>query len=185
MWFQSAAGRVPHAVRHLRGQLDQAVSRIRTLEAQLRSGRSPREAEVNGSEDWHPVSENGGRVDICVYVAVSQRSRGKHHRAYADAPTCFQTLGILAVAQKILLGKMSAFIFFTSELALRSELKLLLKRKRLAFFTTKKQGRYDVSTEPFKGSLSLTRGHGSVHYLYTVISALDHGSQQLHVAQFD
>lgn len=86
VWFQSAAGRVPHAVRHLRGQLDQAVSRIRTLEAELRSGRSSREAEVNGSEDWHPVSENGGR-------AVSQKSlRGKLHRAYVDAPTCFHTL---------------------------------------------------------------------------------------------
>lgn len=91
VWFQSAAGRVPHAVRHLRGQLDQAVSRIRTLEAELRSGRSSREAEVNGSEDWHPVSENGGRVDICVYGAVSQKSRGKHHRAYVDAPTCLHT----------------------------------------------------------------------------------------------
>uniref|UniRef100_A0A3Q3IZ49 Short myomegalin-like EB1 binding protein N-terminal domain-containing protein n=1 Tax=Monopterus albus TaxID=43700 RepID=A0A3Q3IZ49_MONAL len=32
--------RVHHAVRHLRGQLDQAVSRIRTLEAELKHGRS-------------------------------------------------------------------------------------------------------------------------------------------------
>lgn len=55
MWLQSAAVRVPHAVRHLRDQLDQAASRIRTLEAQLKSGRSE-EAKVNGSGDWHQVS---------------------------------------------------------------------------------------------------------------------------------
>lgn len=57
---ESAAARVPHAVRHLRGQLDQAVSRIRTLEAELRSGRSPREAKVNGSEEWHPSDQEEG-----------------------------------------------------------------------------------------------------------------------------
>lgn len=49
LWFQSAAGRVHHAARLLRGQLDQAVSRIRTLEAELKH-------EVSGSEDWAPVS---------------------------------------------------------------------------------------------------------------------------------
>ncbi|XP_041798732.1 uncharacterized protein si:ch73-95l15.5 isoform X2 [Chelmon rostratus] len=58
---ESATGRVHHAVRHLRGQLDQAVSRIRTLEAELKHGRST-PPEVNGSEDWAPlVQEEGGR----------------------------------------------------------------------------------------------------------------------------
>ncbi|TMS11033.1 hypothetical protein E3U43_020026 [Larimichthys crocea] len=37
---ESATGRVHNAVRHMRGQLDQAVSRIRTLEAELKHGRS-------------------------------------------------------------------------------------------------------------------------------------------------
>ncbi|XP_071326383.1 coiled-coil domain-containing protein 158 isoform X2 [Trachinotus anak] len=56
---QSTTGRVHHAVKHLRGQLDQAVSRIRTLEAELKHGRS-KPAEVNGS-DWAPlVQEEGG-----------------------------------------------------------------------------------------------------------------------------
>ncbi|XP_050932041.1 putative leucine-rich repeat-containing protein DDB_G0290503 [Lates calcarifer] len=57
---ESATGRVHHAVRHLRGQLDQAVSRIRTLEAELKHGRS-KPAEVNGS-DWAPLDqeEEGG-----------------------------------------------------------------------------------------------------------------------------
>nr|XP_046255998.1 uncharacterized protein si:ch73-95l15.5 [Scatophagus argus] len=54
---ESTAGRVHHAVRHLRGQLDQAVSRVRTLEAELKHGRS-KPAEVNGSEDW-PVQQEG------------------------------------------------------------------------------------------------------------------------------
>lgn len=53
--FQSASGKVHHAVRHLRGQLDQAASRIRTLEAELKHG-SKKPAEVNGSGDWAPVS---------------------------------------------------------------------------------------------------------------------------------
>uniref|UniRef100_A0A3Q3X1K2 Short myomegalin-like EB1 binding protein N-terminal domain-containing protein n=1 Tax=Mola mola TaxID=94237 RepID=A0A3Q3X1K2_MOLML len=37
---ESKAGRLHHAVRHLRGQLDQAVSRIRTLEAELEHGKT-------------------------------------------------------------------------------------------------------------------------------------------------
>lgn len=52
---ESTSGRVQHAVRQLRGQLDQALSRIRTLEAELKHGKS-RPAEVNGSEDWASVS---------------------------------------------------------------------------------------------------------------------------------
>lgn len=47
-----------HAVRHLRSQLDQATARIRTLEAELKHGKSKAAAhtEVNGSEDWASVS---------------------------------------------------------------------------------------------------------------------------------
>lgn len=55
MSFQSTNGRVQHAVRHLRGQLDKAVSRIKTLEAELKHGRS-KATEINRSEDWAPVS---------------------------------------------------------------------------------------------------------------------------------
>ncbi|XP_013884180.1 uncharacterized protein si:ch73-95l15.5 isoform X2 [Austrofundulus limnaeus] len=50
----SANTRVHSAMKHLRAQLDQATSRIRTLEAELRRGG----AEVNGSEDL--ASEDGG-----------------------------------------------------------------------------------------------------------------------------
>ncbi|XP_076593633.1 uncharacterized protein LOC143324789 [Chaetodon auriga] len=59
---ESTTGRVQRAVGHLRGQLDQAVSRIRTLEAELKGGRS-KPTEVNGSDDWAPVKlvqEEGG-----------------------------------------------------------------------------------------------------------------------------
>ncbi|XP_056235677.1 uncharacterized protein si:ch73-95l15.5 isoform X1 [Seriola aureovittata] len=57
---QSTTGRVQHAVKHLRGQLDQAVSRIRTLEAELKHGRSE-PTEVSRS-DWAPPDqeEEGG-----------------------------------------------------------------------------------------------------------------------------
>ncbi|XP_070691328.1 myosin-9 [Pempheris klunzingeri] len=55
----STTGRVQHAVRHLRGQLDQALSRVRTLEAELKHGRS-KHTEVNGSGDWAPLVEEGG-----------------------------------------------------------------------------------------------------------------------------
>jgi len=54
--FQGSTGRVHHAVRHLQGQLDQAVAHIRTLEAELKHGRS-QGPEINGSDDWLPVSD--------------------------------------------------------------------------------------------------------------------------------
>ncbi|XP_037532663.1 cingulin [Nematolebias whitei] len=53
---ESATTRVPGALKHLRAQLDQAASRIRTLEAELKRGGRP--AEVNGSEE--PTFEDGG-----------------------------------------------------------------------------------------------------------------------------
>ncbi|KAI3361322.1 hypothetical protein L3Q82_013497 [Scortum barcoo] len=73
---ESAAGRIHHAVRHLRGQLDQAASRIRTLEAELKHGRS-KHTEVNGSADWAPlVSEEGGSsLLMCLGHSLHSRER--------------------------------------------------------------------------------------------------------------
>nr|XP_019949084.1 PREDICTED: uncharacterized protein LOC109633555 [Paralichthys olivaceus] len=55
---QSATGRVHQAVRNLRGQLNQAESRVRALEDELEHGRS-KPTEVNGS-DWAPLVQEGG-----------------------------------------------------------------------------------------------------------------------------
>lgn len=72
---ESTTGRVHHAVRHLRGQLDQAVSRIRTLEAELKHGRS-KPTEVNGSEDGdHLVQEEEGGSFLLQGLSHSLHSR--------------------------------------------------------------------------------------------------------------
>ncbi|XP_044064213.1 uncharacterized protein si:ch73-95l15.5 [Siniperca chuatsi] len=70
----SATGRVHHAVRHLRGQLDQAVSRIRTLEAELKHGKS-KPTEVNGSEDWAPLVQEEGGSSLLQSLGHSLHSR--------------------------------------------------------------------------------------------------------------
>ncbi|KAM9852005.1 uncharacterized protein ACBR49_005107 isoform 1-T2 [Aulostomus maculatus] len=57
---ENTTGRIQDAVKHFQGQLDQAVTRIRSLEAELKYGRP---AEVNGSEDWAPLTqEEGGNL---------------------------------------------------------------------------------------------------------------------------
>ncbi|XP_035528216.1 uncharacterized protein si:ch73-95l15.5 isoform X2 [Morone saxatilis] len=71
---ESSTGRVQHAVRHLRGQLDQAVSRIRTLEAELKHGRG-QPTEVNGSEDWAPLVQEEGGSSLLQGLGHSLHSR--------------------------------------------------------------------------------------------------------------
>ncbi|XP_032374967.1 putative leucine-rich repeat-containing protein DDB_G0290503 [Etheostoma spectabile] len=71
---QSTTGQVHHAVRHLRGQLDQAVSHIRTLEAELKHGRS-KTTEVNGSEDWAPLLQKEGGSSLLQSLGHSLHSR--------------------------------------------------------------------------------------------------------------
>ncbi|XP_037641080.1 uncharacterized protein si:ch73-95l15.5 [Sebastes umbrosus] len=70
----STTGRVQHAVRHLRGQLDQAVSQIRTLEAELKHGRG-KPTEVNGSEDWAPLLQEEGGSSLLQSLGHSLHSR--------------------------------------------------------------------------------------------------------------
>lgn len=53
--FQSSAAGAHHGIRQLTGQLDRAASRIRTLEAELKQGRSSPE-DVNGSPGRAAVS---------------------------------------------------------------------------------------------------------------------------------
>ncbi|XP_074539813.1 uncharacterized protein LOC141800875 [Halichoeres trimaculatus] len=71
---ESTSGRVQHAVRQLRGQLDQALSRIRTLEAELKHGKS-KPAEVNGSEDWASLVQEEGGSSLLQSLGHSLRSR--------------------------------------------------------------------------------------------------------------
>ncbi|KAM4736075.1 uncharacterized protein FYW61_006371 [Anableps anableps] len=62
---ENSTGRLQSAVRHLRAQLDQAATRIRTLEAELCRGGPTKPAEVNGSEDLAFLSpEDGGSAAL-------------------------------------------------------------------------------------------------------------------------
>ncbi|XP_039974392.1 uncharacterized protein si:ch73-95l15.5 isoform X2 [Xiphias gladius] len=72
---ESTTGRVHHAVRHLRGQLDRAVSRIRTLEAELKHGGS-KPAEVDGS-DWAPLVQEEGGSSLVQSLGHSLHSRDR------------------------------------------------------------------------------------------------------------
>ncbi|XP_070767888.1 putative leucine-rich repeat-containing protein DDB_G0290503 [Enoplosus armatus] len=71
---ESITGRVHHAVRHLRGQLDKAASRIRSLEAELKHGKS-KPTEVNGSEDWAPLVQEEGGSSLLQSLGHSLHSR--------------------------------------------------------------------------------------------------------------
>ncbi|KAK2844961.1 hypothetical protein Q5P01_011620 [Channa striata] len=67
---ESTKGKVHHAVRNLRGHLDQATSRIRSLEAELKHG-----SEVNGFEAWIPSEEEHGGSSLLHSLALSLHSR--------------------------------------------------------------------------------------------------------------
>ncbi|XP_029307615.1 uncharacterized protein LOC115021354 [Cottoperca gobio] len=71
---ESTTGKVHYAVRHLRGQLDQALSHIRTLEAELKHGRS-KQTESNGSEDWAPLVQEEGGSSLLQSLGHSLHSR--------------------------------------------------------------------------------------------------------------
>ncbi|KAM9309936.1 uncharacterized protein KZ484_025851 [Pholidichthys leucotaenia] len=72
---ENTTAKVHHAIRHLKGQLDQATSRIKTLEAELKHGRG-KAAEVNGSEDWAPlVQEEGSGGSLLQSLSSSLHSR--------------------------------------------------------------------------------------------------------------
>ncbi|XP_033968542.1 uncharacterized protein si:ch73-95l15.5 [Trematomus bernacchii] len=71
---KSTSGRVHHAAKHLRGQLDQALSHIRTLEAELKHGRS-KPTEVNGAEDWAPLVHEKDGSSLLQSLGLSLHSR--------------------------------------------------------------------------------------------------------------
>ncbi|KAM4600776.1 uncharacterized protein ACJ7VT_020663 [Polymixia lowei] len=74
---ENTAGKMHHAVRQLRGQLDQAVARIRTLEAELKHGSNKPSAntEVNGSEDWAVLPRKEGGTALFQSLGHSLHSR--------------------------------------------------------------------------------------------------------------
>lgn len=78
---ESTTGRIHQAVRHLRGQLDQAMSRIRTLEAELKHGKS-KPMEVNGSEDWTPLVQQEGGSSVLQSLGHSLHSRERLIQEY-------------------------------------------------------------------------------------------------------
>ncbi|XP_042279165.1 uncharacterized protein si:ch73-95l15.5 isoform X1 [Thunnus maccoyii] len=71
---ESTTGRVHNAVKHLQGQLDQAVARVRTLEAELKHGKS-KPTEVNGSEEWTPLAQEEGGISLLQSLGHSLHSR--------------------------------------------------------------------------------------------------------------
>ncbi|KAK1895642.1 tRNA (pseudouridine(54)-N(1))-methyltransferase [Dissostichus eleginoides] len=56
------------------GQLDQALSHIRTLEAELKHGRS-KPTEVNGAEDWAPLVHEKDGSSLLQSLGLSLHSR--------------------------------------------------------------------------------------------------------------
>ncbi|XP_053700148.1 uncharacterized protein si:ch73-95l15.5 isoform X1 [Synchiropus splendidus] len=71
---ENTSGRVQHAVRHLRSQLDQALAKIRHLEFEQKHGKTNL-PEVNGFESWNPeVLEKGGS-SVLLSLSHSLRSR--------------------------------------------------------------------------------------------------------------
>ncbi|XP_054477818.1 uncharacterized protein si:ch73-95l15.5 [Anoplopoma fimbria] len=71
---KSASGRVHHAVKHLRGQLDQAVAHIRTLEAEVKHGRG-QQTQTDGSDDWVPLLQEEGGSSLLQSLGHSLHSR--------------------------------------------------------------------------------------------------------------
>ncbi|XP_077384491.1 uncharacterized protein LOC144023072 [Festucalex cinctus] len=70
---QSTSRRLHQVIRHLRGQLDQAESRVRSLEAQL----EPRTPQDDGIKDWeHIVREEDG-ASLLPGLARSLHSRDR------------------------------------------------------------------------------------------------------------
>ncbi|XP_062254772.1 uncharacterized protein si:ch73-95l15.5 isoform X1 [Platichthys flesus] len=70
---QSTSGRIHQAVRNLRGQLNQAESRVRTLEDEQEHGRS-KPTGVNGS-DWAPLVQEEGDSPLLQSLGHSLLSR--------------------------------------------------------------------------------------------------------------
>ncbi|XP_014892398.1 uncharacterized protein LOC106950213 isoform X2 [Poecilia latipinna] len=70
---ENSTGRLQSAVRHLRAQLDQAGTRIRTLEAELRRAGPD---QVNGSEDLGSLTpEEGGGASVLQSLGHALHSR--------------------------------------------------------------------------------------------------------------
>lgn len=75
---ENSTGRLQSAVRNLRAQLDQAGTRIRTLEAELKSSGPTEAAEVNGSEEPAFLTQEdggGGGGSVLQSLAHSLHSR--------------------------------------------------------------------------------------------------------------
>ncbi|XP_056142648.1 uncharacterized protein si:ch73-95l15.5 [Lampris incognitus] len=70
---ENSTSRMHHAVRQLRGQLDQALARIRTLEAELKGPAD--NTEVNGSADWAPPPQGESGSSLLQSFASSLHSR--------------------------------------------------------------------------------------------------------------
>ncbi|XP_024002800.1 putative leucine-rich repeat-containing protein DDB_G0290503 isoform X2 [Salvelinus sp. IW2-2015] len=75
---ESNTGRVHLAVRQLRGQLDQAMTRIKTLETELKHGTKTKpETNVSGPEDWLKFPEKDGGNLLLQSLGHSLHSRDR------------------------------------------------------------------------------------------------------------
>ncbi|XP_031642537.1 uncharacterized protein LOC109902103 isoform X3 [Oncorhynchus kisutch] len=75
---ESNTGRVHLAVRQLRGQLDQAMTRIKTLETELKHGTKTKpEANVSGPEDWLKFPQKDGGNLLLQSLGHSLLSRDR------------------------------------------------------------------------------------------------------------
>ncbi|XP_041722118.2 uncharacterized protein si:ch73-95l15.5 [Coregonus clupeaformis] len=75
---ESTSGRVHLAVRQLRGQLDQAMARIKTLETELEHGTKTKpDTNVNGPEDWLKLPQKDGGNFLLHSLGHSLHSRDR------------------------------------------------------------------------------------------------------------
>uniref|UniRef100_A0A8C7MBY8 Uncharacterized LOC109902103 n=1 Tax=Oncorhynchus kisutch TaxID=8019 RepID=A0A8C7MBY8_ONCKI len=83
---ESNTGRVHLAVRQLRGQLDQAMTRIKTLETELKHGTKTKpEANVSGPEDWLKFPQKDGGNLLLQSLGHSLLSRDRVIRLALEA----------------------------------------------------------------------------------------------------
>ncbi|XP_071240476.1 myosin-13-like isoform X2 [Salvelinus alpinus] len=75
---ESNTGRVHLAVRQLRGQLDQAMARIKTLETELKHGTKTKpDTNVSGPEDWIKLPQKDGGNLLLQSLGHSLHSRDR------------------------------------------------------------------------------------------------------------
>ncbi|XP_038832908.1 uncharacterized protein LOC120031293 isoform X2 [Salvelinus namaycush] len=144
---ESNTGRVHLAVRQLRGQLDQAMARIKTLETELKHGTKTKpDTNVSGPEDWIKLPQKDGGNLLLQSLGHSLHSRDR----------------VIQLALEALRSEMSE-----KEKRMESELEALKKagrdrEKDLSTLNTVLQCNQDIINELRVELVEKERGHREV-----------------------